>query len=102
MAEGAPASTSARAPLAVITQHDPPPEDARFLEFHQSDGDSSRWPQPHPGPSRDPDGKLNYYRPLGLDERGSTDWRKKIGIKVAELMKKPSEICLFRRWQDLD
>lgn len=80
-----------RSSLGAITQHNPPPNNALYIEFHQSDGESSRWPQPCPGPSRDSDGKLNYYRPIGLDEHASTDWRKKIGFKVAELMKKPSE-----------
>lgn len=73
------------------TQTTPVPSDALLLNFSRSDGEPSNWPTPNPGPARDSDGKLNYYRPVDLNERGSVDWRKKIGSTVAGLLKLPSK-----------
>jgi hypothetical protein len=68
----------------------PPPSDALLLHFSKSDGDASIRPSPT-GPTRDATGRWNYFRPVPLDEKTSTEWRRKIGSKVAEMMSIPSQ-----------
>ncbi|PVG00733.1 hypothetical protein CPB86DRAFT_782281 [Serendipita vermifera] len=63
-----------------------PPSEALLLEFPRSDGDSALRPEPRDIPSRDSTGKINYYREIGRDQRLSTEWRRKIGNKVAEML----------------
>jgi hypothetical protein len=68
----------------------PPPSNALLLHFPKSDGDASIRPSPI-GPARDASGRWNYFRPVPLDEKASTEWRRKIGSKVAEMMSKLSQ-----------
>jgi hypothetical protein len=72
----------------------PPPSNAILLHFTKSDGDASIRPSPI-GPAKDGSGRWNYFRPVPLDEKTSTEWRRRIGSKVAEMMSKPSQpfIC---------
>ena len=67
-----------------------PPANAPLLRFPKSDGDASIRPTPSNGPAKDSSGSWNYFRQVPLDERMSTEWRRKIGNKVAEMMNIPS------------
>lgn len=62
---------------------EPPPTDARWIEFPKTDGDRQRWPV-FTG-ERDTDGNINFFRPVHIDEKSAVDWRKKVGKQIAEL-----------------
>jgi hypothetical protein len=72
----------------------PPPSDALLLRFPKSDGDASIRPSPI-GPAKDASGHWNYFRPVPLDEKASTEWRRKIGSKVAEMLNILSSVFHF-------
>ena len=63
----------------------PPPRNAKFLEFVKSDGNAFIRPTPTQ-PVKDASGQVNFYRLVPLDEKSSTMWRKKIGSKVASML----------------
>ncbi|KIM34322.1 hypothetical protein M408DRAFT_59947 [Serendipita vermifera MAFF 305830] len=73
----------------------PPPSNSKFLSFENSDGDASIRPSPTQL-SRDATGRINYFRQVSLDEKSSTQWRRKIGSKVAFMLGKsnPDSYCL--------
>lgn len=72
----------------------PPPAGVKYLKFEKSDGNDAIRPTPtNPSGS----GPVNYYRQVPLDEKNSTEWRRKIGGKVAAMLGKPSKsvVLLF-------
>jgi hypothetical protein len=69
----------------------PPPAEALLLEFPKSDGDSTLRPESRNVPTRDSSGRWNFYREITLDQRLSTEWRRKIGNKVAEMLNRAGE-----------
>jgi hypothetical protein len=78
----------------------PPPPNARWITFEQSDGDFSIRPEPR-NPERDSSGKWNFFRQVPLDERQSTEWRRKIGNKLAEMLNYKGEEALSQSTTDL-
>jgi len=62
---------------------EPPPADARWIEFPNTDGSHHKWPE-FTG-ERDTDGNINFLRPVHIDEKSAVDWRKKVGKYLAEV-----------------
>jgi hypothetical protein len=62
---------------------EPPPADARWIEFPRTDGDRGKWPVSTG--ERDTGGNINFFRPVHIDEKSAVDWRKKVGKHLAEL-----------------
>ena len=63
---------------------EPPPADARWIEFPRTDGGRDKWPVFTN--ERDTNGNINFFRPMHIDEKSAVDWRKKIGKHLAELL----------------
>ena len=63
---------------------EPPPADARWIEFSRTDGSPDKWPVFTT--ERDINGTINFFRPIHIDEKSAVDWRKKIGKHLAELL----------------
>ena len=63
---------------------EPPPADARWIEFPRTDGNPDKWPV-FTG-ERDTNGAINFFRPIHIDEKSAVDWRKKVGKHLAELL----------------
>jgi hypothetical protein len=62
---------------------EPPPADARWIEFPRTDGSRKKWPVFTS--ERDTSGNINFFRPIHIDEKSAVDWRKKVGKHLAEL-----------------
>jgi hypothetical protein len=59
------------------------PQNAHFLDFTRSDGDSSRWPT-DTTEVIDNEGQVNFMKPVGIDDGPSIRWRVGVGQGVAK------------------
>ena len=65
------------------------PPNPEWVDFPRTDGDRNTWPtNTTPVVTA---GEVNYFRPVGLDESLSINWRKSVGIKVAAALGLPCE-----------
>ncbi|KAI0075301.1 hypothetical protein K474DRAFT_1664349 [Panus rudis PR-1116 ss-1] len=71
----------------IATTHTLPPN-PHWLEFPRSDGSKKQWPT-NTQKIVDPQGHVNFMRPVGIDESLCIHWRRQAGIAVAKAMGLP-------------
>ncbi|KAI0739337.1 hypothetical protein BC629DRAFT_1564626 [Irpex lacteus] len=63
------------------------PPNPEWVDFPRSDGDQETWPKTTSCVVVD--GKVDFFRPVGLEESRSIMWRKEVGLKIAAVMGLP-------------
>ena len=64
------------------------PDNPHWLEFPRTDGDIAQWPT-KTKKVVDSAGRVNFMRPVDLDEDASVDCRVQVGAAVAKAIGKP-------------